>query len=385
MNYPPSYKGREQAFVKHALLRMYLERLFMIVGQQHAKRICFVDCFAGPWHEGEASLEDTSIAISLKIMHACRRSFKSRNWIPPEFRALFIEKDPAAFTRLENFLASKHFAGIQTDAFRGEFTPLRTQILDWCGEHDFAFFFVDPTGWKDVGVSTLRPLLIRPNSEFLITFMYNFVNRTLPQRNFIEEMQALLGTNIDDIPSDNREQTIVRRYRERLKQVFPPGGGDGWIVFQPILHPQMNRTWYHLVYLTRHPKGVEVFSEVSDKVESIQAQVRREVREVRRSEKTHQTAFPLPGVSEASDMLREQEALEEVREYWLRRLTSQPQRFGLHELADMIEETDWSKAILQMGLRSLIQEGLVINTDAKRARPRNPVNFDQDEHLKRLR
>jgi hypothetical protein len=33
MEIPASYKGREQAFVKHTLLRAYLERLFMIVGQ----------------------------------------------------------------------------------------------------------------------------------------------------------------------------------------------------------------------------------------------------------------------------------------------------------------------------------------------------------------
>lgn len=385
MDYPLSYKGREQAFVKHTLLRMYLERLFMIVGQQHAKRICFVDCFAGPWHEGEASLEDTSIAISLKIMHECRRSFKSRNWIPPEFRALFIEKDPAAFTRLKNFLASKHFAGIQTDAFRGEFTPLRTQILDWCGEKDFVFFFIDPTGWKDVGVSTLQPLLKRPNSEFLITFMYNFVNRTLPQLKFAEEMRELLGTNIDDIPSENREQTIVRRYRERLKEVVPQGGGNRWTAYHRIRNRLADRTWYQLIYLTRHPKGIEVFSEISESVEPIEASVREAAKEALRVNTTGQFGLPLPGMDGPLANRMSKAELESVREFWLQRVTFEPREYGLHELADMIEETDWTKAMFQSGLRSLIDEGLVINLDAKRTRPRNSVNFDRNEHLKRLR
>ena len=45
---PENYKNREQAFIKHTLLRSYLERLFMIIG--HRERvISYVDCFAGPW------------------------------------------------------------------------------------------------------------------------------------------------------------------------------------------------------------------------------------------------------------------------------------------------------------------------------------------------
>jgi hypothetical protein len=51
MKIPEHYKGREQAYIKHTLLKSYLERLFMIIGQS-ATRICYVDCFAGPWQEG---------------------------------------------------------------------------------------------------------------------------------------------------------------------------------------------------------------------------------------------------------------------------------------------------------------------------------------------
>jgi hypothetical protein len=75
MQIPKHYKGREQAYFKHGLLKAYLERLFMIVGQHH-KTICYVDCFAGPWQEKGADLEDTSIAISLKIIRKCRDGLK---------------------------------------------------------------------------------------------------------------------------------------------------------------------------------------------------------------------------------------------------------------------------------------------------------------------
>ena len=84
------YKGREHSGIKHFLLESYLEMLFMIIGQ-HEKRICYVDCFSGPWQEEDESLTGTSIALSLNVMHKCRDSLKQLGHTV-EFRALFVEK-----------------------------------------------------------------------------------------------------------------------------------------------------------------------------------------------------------------------------------------------------------------------------------------------------
>jgi len=111
---PEHYKGREQAYVKHRLLEAYLERLLMIVGQHH-KTICYVDCFAGPWQEKGEGLEDTSIAISLKIIQKCREGLKSLG-IDVHFKALFIEQNQKAyektFRRLSVNLSRKERPGI---------------------------------------------------------------------------------------------------------------------------------------------------------------------------------------------------------------------------------------------------------------------------------
>lgn len=385
MDVPASYRGREQAFIKHKLLEAYLERLFMIVGQHKAPTICYADCFAGPWQEGIGELEDTSIAISLRIMRRCREGFIRQGGNPPSFRALFIEKDAKAFHKLEGFLASKPLAGVQTHALHGEFLPLRQDILRWCGEKDFAFFFIDPTGWKDVGMSQLQPLLARPNSEYLINFMYNFVNFTLPQKKFAEDMRDLLGEHTDDVPGENRERTILRRYRERLKQAVPPGRNKPRTAYQRILNPQINRPWYHLVYLTRHPRGIQVFAEVSEKLVPIQTEVRAAAQEARRSSMTHQLSLALPGVRTATDLMQEDATLQSVKAFWLQKLTHQPQRFGLPELADILEETNWRIGDLQRGLKELITQGFVENMDAKGTRRKNFVDFEKNERLARVR
>ena len=94
-----SYHGREQAFVKHRLLETYLQRLFMIIGL-HQKSIRYVDCFSGPWQEGGADLQDTSIGIALKMIQKSREGLKKMGR-DVTFHALFIEKGEKGLSETE--------------------------------------------------------------------------------------------------------------------------------------------------------------------------------------------------------------------------------------------------------------------------------------------
>lgn len=180
---PDAYEGREQALVKHALLKGYLEKLVLIIGMSPGARragrveICYVDCFAGPWGAPGAKLEGTSIALSLETLAACKEKLAMLG-VTAKMRALYIEKDRAAFERLSKFLNEQAPKTVEHDCRHGDFVDLRSEILKWCGSTAFAFFFVDPKGWKDIGIENMRPLLQRARSEFLINFAYNFINRT---------------------------------------------------------------------------------------------------------------------------------------------------------------------------------------------------------------
>ena len=260
MKVPESYRNREQAYVKHHLLRTYLERLFMIIGQTQSI-IRYVDCFSGPWNEQDENLQDTSIGISLGIMHKCQAGLK-RMGKSVRFQALFIEKDKRAFEKLEAYLSACTSLDVITAARNGEFYDLREQILNWCGQDDFTFFFIDPKGWKRViEIPTLDPFLRRPNSEFLINFMYDFLLRTHTQGSFQEDMQSIFG-NVPEttgMTPQQKEAYLVSLYRSRLKQIAPSRGRVPRTAHVPILYPLRDRTLYHLVYLTRHAKGIAVF------------------------------------------------------------------------------------------------------------------------------
>ena len=105
----------------------------------------------------------------------------------------------------------------------GDFVALRDDILRRVGRDGFVFFFVDPKGWKEVGIKTLEPLLRRPRSEFLVNFMYDVVNRTVSMSEWRSDMVELLGEPLDveGMEPAERERLIVDTYRRNLKRCMP--------------------------------------------------------------------------------------------------------------------------------------------------------------------
>jgi hypothetical protein len=77
-----------------------------------------------------------------------------------------------------------------------------------------------------VELPTLAPLLRRPDSEFLINFMYDFLSRTVPQAKFQDDMWNIFGVIPDDQGKspEQREAYLLSLYRNNLKQVLPVGG-----------------------------------------------------------------------------------------------------------------------------------------------------------------
>ena len=377
------YKGKEQGYLKHRLLEAYLERLFMIVGQ-HQRTICYVDCFAGPWESNSDDLADTSIAVSLDIIRKCRDGLR-RTGKEVSFRALFVEEKNKPFQILERYLESRKDDDTETRAKQGEFHHLVPEILEWCGTDSFVFFFIDPTGWKDaVEPPTLAPLLRRANSELLINFMYDFLSRTVPQAEFQKDMERIFGVVPDTkgMSPEARETFLVTLYRNNLKQVTAEGEEQPRTAYVKVQMPTRDRTLYHLVYLTRHPKGIVEFMEASEKLDLVQKKVRASAKQDERIHKSRQTEM-FSAAEQISDV-RSHLDLSEVKEYWLMLLSTLPKHFGIREFSDMLENTEWFPGDFQKAFGELTKEGKVRNLDAKRARPVNAVNFEKNEALLRI-
>jgi len=383
---PEMYDGREQALIKHRLLASYLEKLVLVIGMGARRtgnvELAYVDCFAGPWGDSSESLDGTSIAISLRTLATCRKKLAELG-VTASIRALYIEKDRPAFTRLSTYLQHSTPEDLTADCMPGDFVDLREEILRWCGSAAFVFFFIDPKGWKAVGIETLRPLLQRPRSEFLITFVYDFINRTASMNEWQDEVTELLGSPVDlaGLSPQKREKTLLDTYRRGLKQAVAAARPQ----YQPrtayvrVMDPTRERPKYHLVYVTSHPVGVIEFMEVSQGVDLIQRRVRAMKRVDARKKQTGMT--DMFADEAARDVEVGTSSQSNVDAFWLSRLSRGIQAVGLTEFADILEETDWMPAELQASLARLIKGGRVRNVDAPGTRPKKPLHPERNERL----
>ena len=116
---PDIYDGRVPAWIKHTLLKSYLEKLVLIIGMNGRKvgkaEICYVDCFAGPWGSDDEDLDGTSISLSLRTLAACKAEL-AKLGVDARMRALYIEKDKKAFEKLSTFLAEQRTSEVGTIA-----------------------------------------------------------------------------------------------------------------------------------------------------------------------------------------------------------------------------------------------------------------------------
>lgn len=379
---PDVYEGRIPAKVKHALLKSYLEKLVLIIGMNARPKgsveICYVDCFAGPWGSDDAKLEGTSISLSLKTLAACKEKLASLG-VDARMRALFVEQEPDAFGRLSAYLSNDAPKSVEAKPMKGDFVALRSEILDWTGKDAFTFFFIDPKGWSPIVIDVLTPLLLRPRSEFLINFIYEFINRTASMSQFRDAMRRLLGKEValKDRTPEERELALVGAYRETLKTVVPFGRKpfNARTAYVTVMHPEKERTKYHLVYLSCHPKGIVEFMNISQAVDIVQARVRLASQLAEQAAKSRtMDMFVEHAVAEA-DCSRS--SPEEVDAFWLEYLSKGERKVDQAAFADILEATNWLPRELQGSLARLIERGAVVNLDAVgKKRTARPLHFE---------
>lgn len=369
---PKEYQGREQAFVKHTILRTYLQRLLMIVGRAEPI-INYVDCFSGPWSEESSELEDTSIGISLQQMKQAAESLSEQFGRQVDFRALYIEKDKSSYGKLSSFLVDKDHSPIKVSCMHGDYTARVDDIIKWTGGA-FTFFFVDPKGWKRIiNAPTLEPLLKLKKVEFLINLMYDFFNRAVSIEDHADDVEELLGRSIvlrGIETSEERQQLIVSSYREAINKIY-----CGRTTHVPVERPGADRILYFLVYLTRHPLGIMVFKEAAEKMLLVQRVTQLETRLRRQMENSStRDLFALDEDSSSFSDVKVEDNRLSAKEYLMQRLSSTPLLIDYECWATFLEETDLYPSDFQLAFKVLIDEGIVANLDASvHRRTKKPV------------
>jgi len=251
---------------KHEILENYLKAWFPILATTSG-RIIYLDGFAGPgiYEGGEEG--SPLIALRTAIEHILKPRFKA------EIRFVFIERDLGRVSVLRTVL-DEHFrelpSNISYEILDREFAPTLSSVLDNIENMGAklapTFAFLDPFGFSGLPMDIIGRMLNYDRCEVLITFMSGFVNR------FTDELREpaldeLFATDewreireLED--SEARRRFLIDLYKKQLGNV---GGATYVRNFEMI--GKHNQPIYHLVYGTKHWKGLEAMKEAMWRVD----------------------------------------------------------------------------------------------------------------------
>ena len=281
MKPPEFYTDREQTYLKHFFLERYLERVAYNI-LSFADDFVYVDGFSGPWRSKDEAFADTSFAIALDRLRRVRDAV-SKNRSEPRVRCVFVEKVPGRYRELEQ--ATSDIEDINILTLNAEFEEAIPEVRQFIG-NAFSLVFIDPTGWKGFALERIAPLLRGPG-EVIVNFMFDHINRFLDKEN-PQAFDALFGGpgwESAVAPGTGREDSIVGLYCERMKQMM----SFRYVTSTRILKSTSERSYFHLIYGTRHPKGLLEFRGVEKNMIQAQERVRFDANQAARIERTGQT------------------------------------------------------------------------------------------------
>ena len=274
------YTGREQTYVKHVFLERYLETLVHKTASKYP-HIVYVDGFAGPWQSANEKFEDTSFGIALNALRRARASWEERS-CDVRMSAFLVERDPEAYKKLAQ--VPMLYPDISIKTYSADFLTVLPRILADIPAGAFAFFLIDPKGWR-IALNALAPMLVRANSEVIFNFMFDFINRAasikdpaivsgldelMPYGDWRAELAEADRDRPRGVTSDERKAILVEGFSKSLRKL----GKYEYVAETTVLRPLKDRPLYCLFYATRHQTGIEVFRDCQVKALMEQSKTR---------------------------------------------------------------------------------------------------------------
>src|SRR5205085_9345711 len=191
-----------------------------------------------PLKSTDEKFEDTSFMIAVEELRKVRDGVAKIGKRPPKIRCLLIEKETNPYRELEK--AVQGITDIEVQPIHGEFEEVIPKILKFIG-NSFSLVFIDPTGWKGFGLQRITPLLKHRPGEVIVNFMFDYINRHFGI--CFDELFGGAGWS-----PDMSESETVQLYCQRMKSA----GEFDYVTSTRILNPTKDRTYFYLVYGTRH-------------------------------------------------------------------------------------------------------------------------------------
>ncbi len=255
----------EQSAVKRAIVSKYFFAwaTIMLGRKVHARRIAYVDLFAGPGRYEDGTDSTPLLVLGRAIEDSALRT---------RLITLFNDRDSVTTKSLRKAIDA--LPGIERLAYRPRVTTcaVGSEIMELVDEvrrgNTPTLFFVDPWGYKGVSLALINAAVRDWGCDCIFFFNYNRVNPALANPRVWPHMDALFGEEraaslqleLNGLDPQERELVIVERLTEALSM-----NGVRLVLPFTFKKPGGVRTSHHLIFVTKDETGYAIMKEIMAK------------------------------------------------------------------------------------------------------------------------
>lgn len=258
-------EARENSIVKTAIVSKYfMAWANVIIPNARDGRVLYLDLFAGPGRYGDDTQSTPLLVLKQAIAHP-----KLRHMLVTHFN----DKDENHSRSLEDEISK--LPGIESLKYAPQVhnEEVGTKMVDMFEGLNLipTLFFVDPWGYKGLGLRLINSVLKNWGCDCIFFFNYNRINMGLNNDRVKTHMEALFGEDraaavrkkIEGCTPSERELLIVEELSDALKEM------DGQYVLPfRFLDSRGKRTTHHLIFVSKHHRGYGIMKDIMAKESS---------------------------------------------------------------------------------------------------------------------
>ena len=261
---------------KHKILEEYVENLVYTLygkGRYGETKFTFIDAFCGGGMYLDPETNQNWEGSPIRIIRAVQKGYQRANrQYSLDVKYIFIDSEENHLLCLKNY--SLPFAGFdelgrsdQCIFEHGNFEDKINWLLFTVDRHKgHSLFFIDPFGWTQVSMSSIRKINNLSGSEIIYTYMIDFIARFIEQReeslrNQFKHTLEADNYYLDANPSKIEEFGEQCYLRDQSMALFR-NKGEAKYVFTFALIPRGNRrVLYYLIHMSSNLTALEVIKE----------------------------------------------------------------------------------------------------------------------------
>lgn len=252
--------------IKDAILGSYMSPYFAKLSRVPNRKFLVIDAFAGP-----GRFEDGQPGSPLIICQAAEKYARDN------YEAIFINIAEEHHQKLSSILQRANFRNAK--AVHGDSRDVLREIHSRLDEPLTVFLYMDPFGLKETSFDLMRPFIERNpdySTEILVNLQAPALHRLAARdafsenpdsetiRSFHRTLSQVLGGDYwkrpmlhDELPAREREETVIRGYRELLSST-------NYLRYTgacPIQQSRSSRAKYYMIFASRHLDATKLFND----------------------------------------------------------------------------------------------------------------------------